>query len=147
MTDAMRLLHIGDKIGMPFAAWPRTDRDLWERAFTSRSILDVAGSGAALAHNTKRRLATSYATWLRWLLDHHPDQLACQPAACATPPAMAAFVAPLEAKICLYSAAEYVRSLRRDLELIAGDTTGSGCIRWCSSWVAGQCGGVTSGRT
>ena len=105
--------------GMPVDAWPEVDRAAWQRAFVQRSLLDSARGGTRLAENTRRRLATAYGRWLRWLTDHYPELLALAPAERITHPLMATFAQFLLLSVAASSTAEYLRGVGGAVRLLA----------------------------
>ncbi len=115
----MNLSGVGQKQGLSLAAWPDVDRDLWEGAFAPRSILDEVGSGVGLAVNTRRRLATSYAFWLRWLAETRADELQRPPAVRPTPAMLVAYVDHLVSRVSVASAVLHLRGLQTAFRLLA----------------------------
>ena len=82
---------------LPLAAWPAADRLGWQQATAKGNLLLDDGPGAALRPNTLRRHRSSYGRWLASLADRgrlDPDLPA---GARATPAAIAAYVAELQA--------------------------------------------------
>ena len=83
---------------LPFTAWPAQDRLSWLEATRKGNLLLDDGPGAALRAGTLRRHRSSYGRFLAWLADHgllDPDLSAGDR---ATPAAVAAYVAHLQAR-------------------------------------------------
>ena len=83
---------------LPFTSWPAQDRLGWLEATRTGDLLLDDGPGAALRPNTLRRHRGSYGRFLAWLADQgllDPDLPAGDR---ATPAAVAAYVAELQAR-------------------------------------------------
>lgn len=61
---------------LPVAAWPASDRAHWQASFGSGGLFDDLGPGAGWSAASRRKTASGYGRWLRWL----QDQGLCDPA-------------------------------------------------------------------
>jgi hypothetical protein len=69
------------KLQLPFQQWPNEDRQRWENAFRGGDIFDEDKRGTDLSEATRKALRVSYAQYLRFLSDNHPDLLTKPPKA------------------------------------------------------------------
>jgi hypothetical protein len=66
------------KMQLPYAAWPREDRERWEAANkVGADVFDDCGPAAHLAEPTRLNLHGSYARLLGFLFLKHPGLLDC----------------------------------------------------------------------
>lgn len=69
------------KLQLPFQHWPNEDQQRWENAFREGDIFDEDRRGTHLSDATRKALRVSYAQYLRFLSDNHPELLTKPPKA------------------------------------------------------------------
>ena len=69
-----------ERLCMPVAEWPVSDRDLWQAALIKGSPFDDKGARADLRPATNRGVEKSYGRWLDFLAKHDRESLAVSPA-------------------------------------------------------------------
>ncbi len=84
------------RLCLPVEAWPAADRAAWLSGMASEGLFEDGGPGALWSAASRRKTASGYGRWLRWLLASGQ----CDPALAAgervTPERVAAYVAALK---------------------------------------------------
>src|SRR5262249_30965779 len=93
----MKTMSRASKRQLPYPEWTESERQRWEVIFKLGDLFDEPSGGAHLAPSTKNALRASYATYLRFIADHHSELLD----------------GPPEARINRQLIAEYVSWLRK----------------------------------
>lgn len=108
----------GRKLGMPLTAWPQTDQHAWRAAFEPADPFDDRVDHSHLRQPTRDKHIATYARWLRWLQDHHPDAMALPAAQRTTEDAVIAYLTALNEEISPKAVADYAAGLRSALKII-----------------------------
>jgi len=111
----MRRAH---QIQLPFAAWPKEDRNRWNVAFKPGDSFDDCGPAAHLADRTRRDLHYRYGCFLGFLASRFPDLLALEPAERLASSHIAQYVALRRRSCSERTVAGDLRKLRAALRLI-----------------------------
>ena len=83
------------KMQLPFTQWPAEDQERWNEAFRPGDLFEENRRGTHLSPATRYALRVSYAQYLRFLLEHHPDLLIKAPEARLNRQRIADYVAVL----------------------------------------------------
>jgi hypothetical protein len=103
---------------LPFTQWPAEDLDRWEEAFRPGDLFEENRRGTHLSQATRNALRVSYAQYLRFLLEHHPDLLIKAPETRLNRQRIADYVAVLRETNKDLSIATSLHHLRFALRLI-----------------------------
>lgn len=82
-----------ERLCMPLAEWPESDRELWQAVLTKGTPFDDNGARADLRPATNRGVEKSYGRWLDFLDQHDRESLAVPPGARITRDRVRAYIA------------------------------------------------------
>ena len=85
------------RLCLPVEAWPAADRAAWLSGMASEGLFEDGGPGALWSAASRRKTASGYGRWLRWLLTSGQCDRALAAGERVTPERGAAYVAALEA--------------------------------------------------
>ena len=106
------------KMQLPFTQWPAEDQNRWEEAFRPGDLFEENRRGTHLSQATRNALRVSYAQYLRFLSEHHPELLIKAPKARLNRQHIADYVAVLRKTNKDLSIATSLHHLRFALRLI-----------------------------
>ena len=87
--------HESRRLCLPLTAWPAVDRACWSAATRRGDLLLDDGPAGHLKPGSLRKHAAGYGRWLTWLGEAARIEEEHDPAARATPPRVAAYIAAL----------------------------------------------------
>ena len=118
----MRFIHPsnpGNRLGMPFDAWPLLDQTAWIAAFSPNNLLGGDHRGRKLREASKTTMATCYARWLAWLRDNEASVLGFAPGDRAVRDRVMAYLRSLHPSLALRTIYGYGARLKSALKLLA----------------------------
>jgi len=120
-SKAKRASSIGStfKIPLPVAQWPDVDRTAWLKAKAPADIFDNPHRGTDWAPASWRKAQVGYGRWLRWLILHHPEQLALPPADRLTEAHLRGWHATLAASLAPMSQLSLVEDVTRAMSILS----------------------------
>jgi len=107
------------KTPLPLAQWPDTDRTAWLKAKAPADIFDNPHRGTDWAPASWRKAQVGYGRWLRWLILHHPEQLAVPPADRLTEAHLRGWHATLAASLAPMSQLSLVEDVTRAMSILS----------------------------
>jgi integrase/recombinase XerD len=104
---------------LPVARWPDTDQQLWSAGLREGGLFDAVGAGAFWSAPSRRKTASGYGRWLRWLEATGQYDPALSPGRRVTRDRLIAYVEHLGETTSPYGLLSRVQELRDALRVVA----------------------------